>query len=71
MNGIRTNSAGARGINWNEWESIGGLDVIVDEISRRLSQATRIVASLGGEDCSASKDDASREDQKAFLLIDR
>ena len=47
MNGIRTNSAGARGINWNEWESIGGLDVIVDEIRRRLSQATRIVASLG------------------------
>jgi hypothetical protein len=47
MNGIRTNSAGARGINWSEWESIGGLDVIVDEISRRLSQATQIVASLG------------------------
>ena len=47
MNGIRTNSAGARGINWNEWESIGGLDVIVDEIRRRLSQATQIVASLG------------------------
>jgi hypothetical protein len=47
MNGIRTNSAGARGINWSERESIGGLDVIVDEISRRLSQATQIVASLG------------------------
>jgi hypothetical protein len=47
MNGIRTNSAGARGINRNEWESVGGLDVIVDEISRRLSQATRIAASLG------------------------
>lgn len=51
MNGVRTSSIKPRGkkVNPSEWENIlGRLDVVTDEINRRLGLSTRIEERLSG-----------------------